>query len=436
MRRYIIIGCGAAGMAAAETIRRLEPASDLRLVTADPYGYYSRPGLAYYLNGDVPREQLFPFPEAHWRELGVHRLNARVESIDPDGHILCLADGRKLPYDRLLIATGAEANLPDTPGMNLQGVVRLDSLDDADHILKLARRGQTAFVTGGGITALELVEGLSARGMKVHYLLRGERYWSAVLDETESRIVEERLKREGVLIHYNTRLVEVLGKRGQVAGVRIKNNDTQRDLPCSIVAVAIGIRPRTSLARSAGIEVGKGIRTNAALQTSRADIFAAGDVAEVQDPLSGEYVVDSLWGPALEMGSVAGAGMTGRAALYRQSSPFNVTRLAGLVTTLIGQIAPNQDIPTLDLDVDGIMRGDSQVWRMHPDAVVAETQSGDNRLRIYLRGSRMAGALLMGNQELSRTLQNLIRCETDLGDLRPALLEPGARLHQILRQYA
>ena len=99
-------------------------------------------------------------------------------------------------------------------------MVKLDTLEDADRILKLARRGQPAVVVGGGITALELVEGLAARGMRVHYFLRGERYWTGVLDETESRMVEQRLQHDGVFLHFHTNLVEVLGRGGKVSGVR------------------------------------------------------------------------------------------------------------------------------------------------------------------------------------------------------------------------
>ena len=287
MRRYLIIGSGAAGMSAAENIRRLDPTSAVHVVTNDPFGYYSRPGLAYYLTGDLPREQLFPFHNSHWAEIGVRVTKAKAENLDPAAHTLRLDSGEVLPYDRLLLATGAEATLPDIPGITLDGVVRLDSMEDAERILRLARRGQTAVVTGGGITALELVEALSARGMKVHYLLRGDRYWGAVLDPAESKHCEERLKHDGVLVHYNTNLVEVTGRGKSVGGVIVNNGTTDRPIPCSLLAVAIGVRPRTSLAKSAGLTLNKGIRVSESLLTSDPDIFAAGDVAEVLDPSPG-----------------------------------------------------------------------------------------------------------------------------------------------------
>jgi NADPH-dependent 2,4-dienoyl-CoA reductase/sulfur reductase-like enzyme len=271
--------------------------------------------------------------------------------------------------------------------------------------------------------------------MKVHYLLRGERYWGAVLDPAESRIVEERLKHDGILVHYNTNLVEVTGRGKSVGGVIVNNGTTDRPILCSLLAVAIGVRPRTSLAKSAGLILNKGIRVSESLLTSDPDIFAAGDVAEVLDPLTGKYVIDSLWAPAMEMGTVAGAGMSGHTAVYRKAAAFNVTRLAGLVTSIIGQVSPAPDAPSLDRDVQGIMRGDSQSWRVHSEVVIAETGAGDNRLRLYLRGGCAAGALLMGDQRLSLTLQKLVRSECDLSELRSTLLDPDVRLYDLLEQY-
>ncbi len=435
MRRYVIIGSGAAGVAAAETIRTLDASGLIWIVTADPDGYYSRPGLAYYLTGEAAREQLYPLPNHYWKELGLRWHVDEVERVDPEGHRLVMKGGKDLPYDRLLLATGAKALLPDTPGINLEGVLKLDTLEDADRLLKLARRGQHAVVVGGGITALELAEGLAARGMHVHYFLRGDRFWSGVLDETESRMVERRLQHDGIFLHYNTNLVEVLGRGGRVSGVRAKTGDDACEMACSVVAVAIGIRPRKELAEQAGLLVGRGIRVNQCLQTSHPDIFAAGDAAEVLDPRSGEYVLDSLWNPAIEMGSAAGRGMAGRMTPYQKLVPVNVTRLGGLVTTIIGQVAAKRDALLVDLDLPGIMRGDSEVFRQHPDAVVAQSLHDGSRLRLYLSGGRLVGALIMGEQALSRPVQRLVRSGEDLGELVPQLVAPGARLDEKLWEF-
>lgn len=421
---YVIIGSGPAGIAAAEAIRLQDQGAEIVLIGDEPQGYYSRPGLAYYLTGELAERQLYPFNERDFERLNVRRILGTVVRVMPQAHRVALANGAVLPYDRLLIATGATANRLSIQGSDLEGVVKLDTLNDAAGILARARRGRTAVVVGGGITALEIVEGLAARNTRTHYFLRGERYWSSVLDQEESRIVEQRLAEEGVRIHFNTELEAILGQRGRVAGVRTKDG---RQLKCEMVAVAIGIRPRKELAESCGLKVERGIRVDACMQTSAADIYAAGDVAQVYDPFSGKYVLDSLWGPARDQGAIAGFNMAGKQVVYQRSVPFNVTRLANLTTTIIGTVGQGPDS-----DLLGIARGDSETWRSLPDAISAQSDFKVNRLRILVAPHRLVGALVMGDQTLSRPLHHMIANQIDITPIRERLLSPGAPIADIL----
>ena len=274
--RYIIIGSGVAGVAAIEAIRKNGMSGDIVMVGDDPHGFYSRPGLAYFLTGELHDKALFPRTREDYVRLHFKFHKSRVTKLLPSEKAIELDGKSYLSYDKLLIAVGAQAIPLTVPGANLEGVVKLDHLEDARKILKFARRGKTAVVVGGGITALELAEGLLARGVKVHYLLRGDRYWSNVLDDSESRIIERRLQEEGVTLHFHTELAEITG-RSRVNGIRLKDGRAMR---CDMVAYAIGIKPRIELARNAGISVDRGILTNEYLQTNHEDIFAAGDVAD------------------------------------------------------------------------------------------------------------------------------------------------------------
>ena len=435
---YLIIGSGAAGLAAAQSIRKNDPTANVQIVTAETTGYYSRPGLAYYLAREIPRSQLFPLAEEYFREIGLKFIFKRTVEILPEQRQICLEDQQLLSYDRLLIACGASAQRPNLAGINCTNVVTLDSMADADHICKLARKGKTAVVIGGGITALELVEGLHAHGMKVQYLLRGERYWGAVLDDIESKIVERRLEEQGVTIRRNTQLIGIFCQHEHVRSIQVETKGKAEQIQCGLLAMAIGIRPRVELAKRADLAVKRGILVDEFLQSSHADIFAAGDVAETRDPISHEYTLDSLWGPAIEMGTIAGMNMTGQQVAYRKLMPFNVTRLAGLVTTIIGQVgknAPRTAAVNNDLDLPGIMRGDSETWRILPDGEVAQTYQGDNRLRLYIQHNLIRGALVMGDQTLSYPLQRLIREEIDINEIHHQLLQPGATLHAIISQF-
>ena len=292
----------------------------------------------------------------------------------------------------------------------------MDTLDEARRILKFAHKARSAVIVGGGITALELVEGLRARGVKTHYFLRSDRYWSNVLDETESQIVEGRLKEEGVQIHYHTELAEILGKGGRVVGVRTKDG---RQIPCGIAAIAIGVRPRKELAVAAGLKVDRGILVDEYLQTNHPHIYAAGDVAQVYDPFSGKSIVDSLWGPAVEQGHAAGLNMTGQKVTYLKTVAFNVTRLAGLTTTIIGTVGQGRDD-----DLVGIARGDSETWRQMPDAIASQNNFSVNRLRVLVGKQTMVGGIVMCDQTLSRAVHHLIAQKVDITPIREQLLQP------------
>ncbi len=427
MRSYMIIGTGAAGIGAAEAIRCQDPRAKILLVGEEPQGYYSRPGLAFYLTGELDERQLHPFTEQDFRRLDVRILQASATRIHPYSHRVEMHNGSALPYDRLLIATGATAARMQVAGGDAQGVVKLDNLEDAQHLIKLMRKARSAVVVGGGITALEIVEGLIAKGVKTHFFLRGGRYWSNVLDETESRIVEHRLQEEGVMIHHHTELAEILEKRGRVSGVRAKDG---RLFKCDLVAIAIGIRPRKELAEVSGLETDRGIMVNEYLQTSDPDIFAAGDVAQVFDPFTGKSVLNSLWGPAREQGTTAGLNMCGLRQPYYKLVPFNVTRLANLTTTIIGLVGSGSD-----QDLVGIARGESETWRQLPDAIAAQADFDVNRLRILVGDRTFIGAVVIGDQTLSRPLHQIITQHINITPIREELLKPGAPIADIIADF-
>lgn len=413
MRHYVIVGSGIAGLSAAEVLRERDPRATISLIYEESHSFYSRPGLAYLLADLVPEEQLFARTRAELRDLRLNWVHARAAQLLPEAHQVVLSNGQGLTYDRLLIATGSTAVPPDFPGGDLAGVVKFDNLDDVRRILKLAGRGRTAVVIGGGITALELVGGLRARGVRTHYFLRGDRYWANVLDEAESHIVQERLKAEGVVIHYRTEIKAALGRKKTLAGVE---TTTGEKLPCHILGVAIGVRPRLELAQQAGLKLDRGILVDEFLRTSAPDVFAAGDVAQVRDPRSGRAILDTLWSTALAQGRAAGANMADARLPYVKQVPLNVTQLAGLMTTIIGAVGSGRDP-----DLVTISRGNSEAWSLLPQAQVIIEKHDVNRVRLLVGEHTLVGALVMGDQVLSRPLHRLIAEQADITPIRAAL---------------
>ncbi|HSB89806.1 MAG TPA: FAD-dependent oxidoreductase [Anaerolineales bacterium] len=429
-QRHVIIGGGVAGLTAAQVIRRRDTRGQITIVTEERHLPYSRPGLAYLLAGDVPLSQLFPWTEAELRALQASFLRGRAMALDMAGRVVVLQDGRRLAYDALLLATGATAVLPDIPGTQLRGVATLDQLDDATRILALARRGRRAVVVGGGITAVELAEGLAARGVETHYLLRKDRYWGQVLDPEESRMVERGLERHGIRLHYHTNVVRVLGQQGRVKGVLTEKG---KSMACDLVGFAIGIRPKAELAASAGLDVDRGIRTDEYLRTSAEGVYAAGDAAEVYDPATGKHLLDSLWWMAQDQGRVAGDNMSGGSSAYLRDIPFNVTRIGGLITTIVGNVGQGG---RGDDDTVSIVHGQSEGWHEPHDSFAVESGDLTSRVRLLVGRETLVGAVIMGDQTLSRPLCDLVRQRVPLGRLRQQLLQSPERAVQILVEYS
>ncbi len=422
--RYLIAGAGAAGISAAETIREIDPAGEILIYSAETEGYYSRPALAYYLSREINKKSLFPRESADLLANRITLRIGRITAILPDQKTVIDNSDNHIHYDKLLLATGAEAARPPIKGASLDGVVYLDSLAETEQIIRKSGRRKTAVVVGGGITALEIVEGLLSRNVKVHFLLRKEYYWGRVLDPTESEIILKRLEEDGVIIHRTTTLKEIVGKKGKVSGVVLSDGQTVRT---DLIAFAIGVRPRRDLLETPGLKTQRGILVNKYMQTSIEDVYAAGDTAEIFDLQTQSWVIDCLWPIARQQGAIAGRNMAGKKTPYLRRNPINVTRLSGLTTTIIGQVGSGDED-----DEYSIVRGESESWQLMPDAVVCQNDFEVNRLRLMVGKEYLLGAVLMGDQSLSSILEKLIVERIPISEIRDHLTRPGADLAAIL----
>jgi nitrite reductase (NADH) large subunit len=402
---YVIVGSGIAGLAAAEVLRARLPHASISMISEETHNFYSRPGLAYLLRGDIPEKMLYIRTPDDLRALNIKRIDALAKELICDKQELVLTNGARLRYDRR----------PPFIKEDLAGLVKLDSLDDTRRILKQASRGKSAVVVGGGITALELAEGLAARRMRVHYFLRGELYWADVLDEAESRIVMDRLRHDGITIHTNTQVKELHGAAGRLTAVETESGEK---IPCQMLAYAIGVRPRVDLAKNAGLKVDKGIVVNEFLETGKPGVWAAGDVAQV-----GGTPLDVLWPTALDQGRVVGANMAGAKIPYAKGIACNVTMLTGLKVTIIGNVgSKKKEGGGKDQDLLSIVRGDSESWRLTSKSWLLSDQDDVNRVRLFVGERNIVGALVMGDQTWSRPLQKLITRKADITPIRQQLL--------------
>ena len=432
--RYVIIGNGAAGATAAQTIRQNDAAGEIVILTAEPYPMYSRPGLAYVLIKEVPPEQIMARTLDWYEEWGINLVLGEAVRLDVQRQVVWLRDGRSLTYDRLLIATGARATPPPYPGSELDGVVYLDTLDGTKELVQKTRRARRAVVIGGGITALELSEGLTHRGVETHYFLRRDRLWGRVFNDEEAALLEQKMKAHHVHIHYNTEAVEILGnRRGRVRGVRLEDGS---EFKCDLVGVAIGVKPLIDVVANSPIATDRAILVDEQMQTSVPNVYAAGDCAQVYDRWTEKHMLDILWPSAVAEGNAAGLNMVGKAYQYQKGSPFNACLLFGLHITTMGQINPRSEADDEPQILQHVSRGSSEVWYTHPRPYrSAWSAEKDNTIRLVLSGDYLVGALVIGEQSLTDSLRYLIEHEVNIADMFEELSAGGPRMRRCLMQF-
>jgi NADPH-dependent 2,4-dienoyl-CoA reductase/sulfur reductase-like enzyme len=371
--QHLIIGTSAAGLAAAETLRRWAPGDRITLISDEPHLPYSRPLLTYLLSGEATSEQVFIRSQDYfdrWRFEAL--LGEPVAHVDPEAHRVKLAGGKTLRYDRLLIASGARPRLPEIPGLNLAGVHTLRHLADAERLERdLAPRAVVA-VVGAGAVGLKVADALTHRGHKVLLLARGAQPLSQVLDPVAAGLLMEALGSMGIDLLLHSWPVAVLEGAGRVRGLALNNN---REIAVQVVLFSVGVEPRVRFLEDTDLAQPGGIRVDPLMQTGCADIFAAGDCALPHHLITGEPRAFHIWPAAAAQGAVAGANMAGAGRRYDGVLPMNSISLRGFKVITGGHLNPDTAEGQVFSDLDRL-RGRYR--------------------RLVFQNGRLAGVTLMG----------------------------------------
>lgn len=399
----VIVGSSAAGVSAAETIRRLRGTEyKITMVSEESEDVYSRCLLPDLLAGRKTEEGIRFRPKDFFQKAGVDFLNGiSAVELHPREKRLVLKNGHILSYDRLLLATGSSAALPDVPGADASGIFTLRTMADVRLMRKVMPGAAHVAVLGGGLIGLKAAYAFKMAGIKkVTVVVASDHLLSRQLDEEAAFLVEKELKNAGIEFLYNEDVQSFLpGAGGKLAGVLLKSG---RELSVEVTLAAKGVRPNSALVEKAGGLVGRGIKVDNLLRTSLKDVYAAGDCIEVTDRLTGERVSSALWTLAAEQGRYAAANILN----FNRPYPLPLTRLN---SARFGRV---------DFISAGRLTG--------PEVQKHHDRINNTYRRLVFDGDRLVGFILAGKVDGAGVYTVLARSGRPLGTLKSSLLHGNA----------
>ncbi|MGO9029561.1 MAG: NAD(P)/FAD-dependent oxidoreductase [Acidimicrobiales bacterium] len=394
--RAVVIGTGPAGITAAETLRRLDPNGSVVALSTEPFPPYSPPAMAdHFLTGR--QAPLYWKGQDVAERLGIdERREARVEGVDTDSHEVVLADGQRIGFEGLVVASGSRLHAP-MEGADLPGVLDFKSLRTATELIGRVRRGEvtSVLIVGNGFIGIELSLLLADLGVDVTII--GRRNWvmPRVLDPTTSKVAERALTARGVTLRLGLEAEAIVGDPA-ASGVRLADGTL---LGADLVVAATGVKPHTEFLGGSGIVTQWGVRVDDRLATSVDGVVAAGDVAEAADRSTGERYVHAIFPNAVTQAPIAAANLLGADLRYDGAEAMNSLKHLGVPIVSIGTIE-------------------------QPDEVVRWEDGADLRA-VYLRDDRIVGAQLAGDIRAAGVYRSLMLRRQPVGRYGRRLVEPG-----------
>jgi NAD(P)H-nitrite reductase large subunit len=397
--QHIIIGAGPAGVIAAETLRKADADANIAIIGDEPEPPYSRMAIPYYLMNNIEESGTYlRDPKKHFKALNIEVVQQRADKIDTGAKQVVLADGSKRAYDKLLIATGSHPVSPPIPGLDLPQVHSCWTLEDARNIIELAQPGSNVVLIGAGFIGCIILEALVKRGINLAVVETGNRMVPRMLDENAGGLLENWCKKEGIDVHTSCS-VDGIEKAGDDK-VEVSLSDGSK-LSAALVITATGVKANIDLVEGTDIDTDEGILVNRRMQTSNADVYAAGDVAQGIDFSTGNQEVQAIQPTATDHGRIAALNMAGQGSEHHGTLNMNVLDTVGLVSCSFG----------LWMGVDG---GDS-----------AELYNPDEFQYINLQfdGNHLVGASSVGKTQHIGVLRGLIETKIDLAEWKQRLMQ-------------
>jgi len=351
LKRNVIIGNSAAGLSTLETLRRNDPDCEITVISREKGPAYSMVLLPYFIVGEIDKSNITITNGEYYQSLNANTIFEKtVIEIDTKRRHVLLNDGVHIPYDNLVICSGAFPNELSVEGAHLIPLKSLRTLDDALEIKGLFQTAQKILVIGAGLINLKLISLMKGKHIEFTVVEVADKILANMLDQSTAAIVENKMLESGVKLYKECILTKIKeGKGGKSVAVLSNSVELETDA----VLFNIGISPNLSFIRSSGILVNKGILIDRYATTNIPNIYAAGDVVTVQERISGEYMTIGNWFNAVEQGKVAAYSILGKNQKYEGCLNINVTDLFGFTVISFG------DFNGMSKNSNSIVRSDS-----------------------------------------------------------------------------
>jgi NADPH-dependent 2,4-dienoyl-CoA reductase/sulfur reductase-like enzyme len=389
--QHLILGNGPAGVLATETIRRHRRLDRIVLVGDEAEPPYSRMAIPYLLTGSIGETGTYlrHDPE-HFRNLNIELIQGRASAVDTAAKTIRLANGRSLPYDRLLLATGSRPIRPPIPGINLPQVLSCWTLEDARSIASALKPDARILQMGAGFIGCIIMEALAARGT-LTVVEMGDRVVPRMMTPAASAMIERWCRSKGVEILTSTRVKAIEGASSS-GPLKVSLDDSEREF--DVVICATGVKPTIDYLAGSNIAIGPegGIVVDLSMRTNAADVFAAGDCTEAADFSTGAHFVNAIQPDAADQALIAALNMAGQCTSWQGAFRMNVLATFGLISSSFGQWWGSKG----------------------GDHVEVTDEAGFRYLRLEFDDSYLIGATSVGLTEHVGVLRGLIQTRTKL----------------------
>jgi NAD(P)H-nitrite reductase large subunit len=407
--KHVIIGNGPAGVIAAETIRKHAPGDEIFLIGDEAAPPYARMTLPQLLAGQIDESGVHLRRDPnHFQRLRIALVEGRVDRLGVHSRMVTLADGRELPFDRLLIATGAAPKAPPIPGIDFPHVHACWTLDDARRIMQLAQPASRVILIGAGFIGCLLMEALAARGVNLTVIEKRSRMLPNQVGDGAGRMIRRWCERRGIKVRTGTRVTAIGSLLHEGPAPRLALLSTGEQLRADLIVHATGATPNIGFLRGSGIKCMQGVAVDATMQTNIPGIYAAGDCAETFDSASGRSLIAGVQPNAADQAYCAALNMCGRQAFQRGLRQIDVFDTMGLVSASFGQW-------------QGIRGGQ---WVEYSD------DRSFRYLRLEFSHDVLIGCNAVGLTEHSSMLRSLIQHQVHLGEWKDRLLKDPTRLKE------